>query len=58
MSEKRDCKCCNGQGKIKCPRCGGYGTMDDRKKSICYYCQGSKVVDCPVCHGTGKVEDD
>ena len=58
MGQKRDCKCCNGKGKIKCPKCGGYGTMDDKKKSTCYYCQGDKVVNCPVCGGTGKIEDD
>ena len=58
MGQKRDCKCCNGTGKIRCRICGGYGTMDDQKKSTCYYCQGAKGVDCPACVGTGKVEDD
>lgn len=57
MGEKRSCRCCGGSGKVKCPRCDGYGTMDDKKKSTCYYCQGDKVVDCPACDGTGMVED-
>lgn len=44
-----------GRGKVKCPRCDGYGTME--KKSACYYCIGRKEVECPVCGGTGMVDD-
>lgn len=57
MSEKHVCKCCGGKGKVKCPICGGFGTMDDKKNSTCYYCQGEKEVECPACNGAGMVED-
>lgn len=57
MSEKHECRCCGGTGKVKCPRCDGYGTMDDKEHSTCYYCQGEKVIECPACGGTGVIED-
>lgn len=57
MSKKHECRCCKGKGKVKCPVCGGYGTMDDKKNSTCYYCQGDKEVKCPACGGTGEVEE-
>lgn len=55
MDRIHKCTYCNGTGKIKCPRCGGYGIMDDKKKSICYYCQGNKEVVCSACSGRGIV---
>lgn len=57
MDRKYVCQCCGGTGKVKCPRCNGYGIMDNKDKSICYYCQGHKKVVCPACGGTGMVKD-
>ena len=49
------CKHCHGEGKMKCPRCDGYGTFTD--KSTCYYCQGAGKVECSACNGTGIIRD-
>lgn len=49
------CSCCSGSGEMKCPRCDGYGTFND--KSTCYYCQGSGKVTCSACNGKGYFED-
>ena len=57
MANKHICKYCGGSGKVKCPRCDGYGVMNDNQKSTCYYCQGRKQIVCTACDGKGIIED-
>lgn len=61
------CINCNGDGKIKCPKCGGsgreqytdgyYASGKERiKTGNCPECQGYGKIDCPECNGQGKIE--
>ncbi|WP_251619837.1 DnaJ-like cysteine-rich domain-containing protein [Odoribacter lunatus] len=61
------CTNCNGEGKIKCPVCGGsgreqytdgyYASGEKRiKTGHCSECQGYGKINCPECNGQGKIE--
>lgn len=49
------CKTCRGDGIRVCPRCDGYGKMENNKQ--CYYCIGRGRIKCEICNGNGTVED-
>ena len=55
-----NCNICNGEGRIRCPRCRGkgaitYGFKKEQNKT-CYKCKGEGFIKCENCRGIGIVE--
>jgi DnaJ-class molecular chaperone len=63
--ETTACPTCNGNLKIKCDACGGFGSIDQKTSVPCDQCGGTGkyqkklhkgTVTCPFCGGKGLLE--
>jgi hypothetical protein len=56
-SSEPPCPHCEGQKKMACPRCGGFGRAfgANGEANACDVCQGSGAIDCMVCGGRGTL---
>ena len=52
-----DCANCDGEGKVECNACNGYGYTEDdeNERYVCSECGGEGSVECTNCDGEGEV---
>lgn len=57
------CAACQGTGRIKCPSCGGFGSIESAEHAPCGHCGGTGqyrkrlgdgLIPCTFCRGTGQ----